>query len=146
MAWYSDEAWEHISDSNDKKVTARSARNKRGHTGKGGSVRMPSDSLTAKQLRSLHGEYKTYRLGSPMSWSEFSEMPNDLKKMYIKKLRTNYGVPDEELAVSMDIDYPTFANCIRHIGLSSKNIGKNREWYDTDEFGRFQTWWIVKEA
>lgn len=141
----SEEVIDYFEDCKDKKITGRSARNRRGRNGKSGAVRMPSDILTAKQMRSLNSEVTTYRLGSPMNWDEFKELPDDLKKMYVKDLRKKYNVPDEELAISMGIDYPTFANCIRHIGLGSKRIDENREWYDTDEFGRFRTWWIVKE-
>jgi hypothetical protein len=141
----SDEKFEFLSDCKEKKITAQSARNRRGMTGKGGKVRMPSDSLTKKQLNSLHGECKTYRLGSPMSWSEFSEMPDDLKKMYIKKLRTQYGVPDEELALAMDVGYSEFADCLRAIKLSPKVLGENRDWYATDDAGRFRAWWVLEE-
>lgn len=140
-----EERLDFFDDCKDKAFTARSARNRRGMTGKGGAVRMPSDSLTNKQRESLHGECKTYHLGKPMSWDTFKGMPNDLKKMYIQKLRKNYNVPDEELALSMDVGYSEFTDCLREIKLSPKVLDENRDWYGTDEAGRFRTWWIVEE-
>ena len=41
-----DEKYTYIQDVRDKKVTARSARSKRTHNGKGGSVKFPSDYMT----------------------------------------------------------------------------------------------------
>lgn len=43
-----DETYSYISDVKEKGITARSARNRRTHTGKGGKVRFPSDSLSKK--------------------------------------------------------------------------------------------------
>ena len=144
MPRFSDEAWEYIQDCKDKKITGGSARNKRGKTGKRGGMKTASDYMTKKQLRALDGEVKTYRMGSPMNWGEFSEMPDDLKKMYIKNLRKKFNVPDEELAMAMGIDIQKFADCLKTIDLSSCNSNA-RAWYDTDDHGRFQTWWIITE-
>lgn len=144
MTRFSDEAWEYIQDCKEKKFTSHSASNKRGHTGKRGGMKTASDYMTKKQLRALDGEVKTYRMGSPMNWEEFSMMPDDLKKMYIKKLRKKFNVPDEVLAMAMGVELDKFTDCLNTIELSSR-ISKDHEWYDTDDHGRFQTWWIVTE-
>lgn len=146
MAWMSDEQYELMQDTKEKSITARSARYTRGHCGKGGKVILPSDRLSAKELKKMNGECKTYRLGSPMSWTEFKDMPNDLKVMYIKKLRKKFNIPDEELAVAMGVDILEFQLCLHKLGLSSRHaIVNGCNWYDTDDHGRFQTWWIIKE-
>lgn len=140
MAWMSDEAYEYHEDTRDKKFTARSARNKRGHTGKGGAMKTASDYMTQKQLRALNGECTTYRLGAPMSWEEFSSMPDDLKVMYIKKVRKEYFVPDDALANAMGVDFDIFEHKIKSLKLSPR---KDEEWKNTDDCGRFMTWWVV---
>lgn len=144
MAWMSDEKYEYIEDVKDKAFTARSARNKKGHTGKGGAVRTASDFMTKKQLDALNGECKTYRLGAPMSWDEFSKMPDDLKAMYIKNLRKKFNVPDLELATAMGIGYIAFTECLKNIKVKPFETS-SRDWYDTDDHGRFVTWWKISE-
>lgn len=144
MPRFSDEAWDYIQDCKEKKALGNQVRYRRGRNGKGGGVKTASDYMTQKELRALDGEVKTYRLGSPMSWEEFNAMPDDLKKMYIKKLRKNFNVPDEMLATAMGVDIQKFADGMKSIKLSP-NKANGYEWYDTDEHGRFQTWWIISE-
>jgi hypothetical protein len=140
------EKYEFFEDCKEKAITARSARNRRARNGSGGGVKLPSDYLSEKQLNSLNGECKTYHLGAPMSWNEFSEMPNDLKAMYIKSLRKKFNVPDEELATVMGIDISVFAECLRTIKLKPLESA-SYVWYGTDDHGRFATWWTAsKEA
>jgi hypothetical protein len=141
-----DERSEFFQDLKEKHFTARSARNRRGHTGKGGGMKTASDFMTKSELKSLHGECKTYRLGAPMSWSKFSEMPDDLKVEYIKKLRTRFNVPDEHLAMAMGVDILEFQVCLHKLSVKPVHaIMGNHDWYDTDDHGRFQTWWIISE-
>lgn len=144
MAWMSDEKYEFIEDVKEKRFTARSARNKKGHTGKGGAMKTASDFMTKKQLNSLNGECKTYKLGAPMSWNVFSEMPDDLKVMYIKSLRKKFNVPDFELATAMDVDNQVFTECLNAIKVKPFRA-KDRSWWTTDDHGRFVTWWIISE-
>ena len=140
MAWMSDEAFDLKQENREKKITAGSARNRRGHTGKGGRVRLPSDNLTQKQWEAKNGECKTYRLGAPMDWDEFSAMPDDLKAMYVKNLRRKFSIPDEALATVMGVDISVFNECLRGLKLSVSP--SNPYWYGTDDHGRFATWWI----
>lgn len=151
MARFSDEAWEYIQDCKEKKILGHSARKKKVQSRRGG-MKTASDYMTSKELRALSSEVKTYRMGSPMKWDEFSEMPDDLKKMYIKNLRKKFNVPDEELAAAMGVDIQKFDKCLETIRLGRLNgltcsysnpDGYN--WYDTDDNGRFQTWWVVAE-
>lgn len=144
MARFSDEAWDYIQDCREKKIVSNSAGNRRGHTGKCGSMKTASDYMTKKQLRAMNSEVKTYRMGSPMCWEEFTEMPDDLKKMYIKNLRKKFNVPDDELAVAMGVELGVFTEGLKSIGLSPRN-SEGYDWYDTDDHGRFQTWWIISE-
>jgi hypothetical protein len=144
MARLSDEAWEYIQDCKEKKSIGGNARNKKVHSGRRGGMKTAADYMTQKELRAMDGEVQTYRLGSPMGWEEFSRMPDDLKKMYIKKLRDKFNVPDEALAAAIGIDIQKFAECLKSIKLSRLSC-TDRSWYDTDNNGRFQTWWVVSK-
>lgn len=55
MAWYSDEQYTMIQDSREKKSIAASAFKQRTHCGKCGGVRLPSDSMSKKELKVLYG-------------------------------------------------------------------------------------------
>ena len=145
MARISDEAWEYIQDCKEKKNIGNNARNKRVQSRKGGGMKTAADYMTKKELRTMNGEVQTYRLGSPMGWEEFSRMPDDLKKMYIKKLRDKFNVPDQALAANMGVDIQKFAECLKSIKLSP-NMAEDRIWFGTDDNGRFQTWWVISEC
>ena len=144
MARFSDEAYDYYEDCRDKKITTNSARSRRGHTGKRGGMKTAADYMTKKELRALNSEVVTYRMGSPMNWSEFSTMPDDLKKMYIKNLRKKFNVPDDILATSMGVELADFAKCLKTIKLSQCSSDAV-DWCNTDDCGRFQTWWIISE-
>ena len=146
MSWMSDERYELMQDTKEKAHTARSSKNRRGHCGKGGSVSLPSDRLTKKQMQALNGECKSYHLGRPMSWDDFCKMPDDLKALYVKKLRKNFNLPDEEFAVAMGIDIQIVIDVIKTlgVGLRSNTTGIDN-WYDTEDRNKFQDWWIISE-
>lgn len=131
--------YEFLLDCHEKAITARSARNRKRYPGKKGPVKLPSDYMSEKELEALNGECKTYRLGAPMSWDEFSKMPDDLKAMYIKSLRKKFNVPDRELAMAMDVDVLKFMDCLNTIKLKSSNTDIN-QWYKTKDCSRFIFW------
>lgn len=137
MAWMSDEQYELMQDTRDKKITARSAHNKRTHCGKGGAVRFPSDNLTKKEREAMNGECKSYRMNDPMSWNEFKELPDDLKVCYIKALRQKYNVPDRCLAEMFGIGNNAVYHMFKKLGLG-KGAGKGAH-HDWDKEG-FLAW------
>lgn len=133
-----DETYAFISDVKEKNSTARSARHKRTHCGKGGRVRLPSDNLSKKELQKMNGEVKRYRLNSPMDWKEFKSMPDDLKITYINLLRKKFGVPDCWVGEMLGVDKSKMSTEIKRIGLGHGiKHGGNRSW---DKEG-FLGWW-----
>ena len=143
MAKMSEEIYELLQENREKKVTAQSAKNKRGHTGRRGAVTLPSDNLTQKQWEAKNGECITYRLGTPMMWSEFKVMPNDLKIEYVKKLRQRYNVPDSYLAEAMGAPESTFRKCISDLNLGRGRAASaaSRGWFDSEYCDRFVNFW-----
>lgn len=140
MAWMSDEKYTYVQDCKEKKITARSARHARTHCGKRGSVKLPSDFKTKKELKAMNGECKSYRMNEPMSWEEFKQLPDDLKVTYIKGLRERFSVPNNILAECMGVHPTTFSKYMTCYGL---NIGKSasgasKQW---DRRVEFETWW-----
>ena len=48
--------------------------------------------ITNEEIRSKHGDVRTYNMGGLMSYSEFTEMPNDLKVAYVNRLCDDYDI------------------------------------------------------
>ena len=101
-----------------KKNVARSARNKRTHTGKGGRVRLPHDNLTKKELEKMNGECKVYRLNEPMTWKEFKAMPDEHKVSYIKLIREKFNASTEVIAKMFGVTRQSVGNIVRALGIS----------------------------
>lgn len=130
-----DEKYVYTQDVRDKKITARSARSKRTHNGKGGGVRLPSDNMTQKELKAMNGPVKSFPLNSPMKWDEFMKMPDDIKIMYIKALKSKWNVPNGELAKMFGCVQSTVFRVFKPLGLTEGAEGrkKSRKW-DKDGF------------
>jgi hypothetical protein len=119
-----------VQDVIDKKQTARSARYKRTHTGKGGRAKLPSDYMTKKELAAMSGECKTYRMNAPMKWWEFKAMPDELKIAYIKAIREKYGASDTAISEMFSVSKSTLSHVLKRIGLEGgkkKSIAYDKE-------------------
>lgn len=129
-----DEEYVFREDSRDKAITARSARKRRTHNGKGGRVKFPSDHLTKKELKAMNGEVKSWRLNDPMKWEEFKELPDDLKVGYIKALRQRFNCPERKIAEMFGLHPVTWSNHAKTLGLAvgGRTRGKDTKW---DEAG-----------
>lgn len=123
-----DERYVFVSDVKERKSAARSARNRRTHNGKGGRAILPHDHMTRKEWESMNGEVKTYKLNEPMSYAEFKAMPDDIKKTYIKVLRSRFGVPDKYIAEMMGAGKSTMAYCLSKLGISNGNTNSKLPW------------------
>lgn len=133
-----DEKFVFISDSKEKKNIARSAYKKRTHCGKGGNVRFPSDNLSKKELKKMSGEVMTYRLNDPMKWAEFKEMPDDLKRDYIKLIRQKFNATGRAIAEMMGVSQFTVSHEFGRLGIQEGkgHRGKCTQW---DKAG-FELW------
>ena len=123
-----DETYSFISDVKDRESTARSARNRRTHTGKGGKVRLPSDNLSKKELMKMSGECKSYRLNDPMAWKEFKSMPDDLKITYIKLLRNKFNPPVTHIAKMMGVIECCVRSVLKKLNLTEGHRSGKTEW------------------
>jgi hypothetical protein len=119
--------------SREQKNIARSARNRRTHTGKSGRVKFPYDYMTKKELKAMNGEVKSYRLNEPMTWKEFKELPDDIKVTYIKLLREKWGVPDTHIAEMMGIGKCSISQEMTRLNLNGGRKARDYKW-DTEGF------------
>jgi len=54
-------------------------------------VTLPSDALLPWELARRSGPCRTYRLGRPMILAEFEQLPVDLRRLFLKRLREQGG-------------------------------------------------------
>jgi hypothetical protein len=147
MAWMSDEQYELMQDTRDKKITARSARKTRSHCGKSGSVKFPSDYLTKKERDAMNGEVKSYRMNDPMTWEEFKELPDDLKVCYIKAIRQKYNAPDSAIAEMFGASKSMLCTMLKKLGCcTGQRLGKGSRAWDEDGFMHWRTGGAVVET
>lgn len=124
MRTVTDEKYVFVSDVIDKKRTARGSHNKRTHCGRGGSVRLPSDNMTRKELNKMNGDVKSYRMNDPMTWEEFKSMPDDLRITYIKLLREKFHVSDTKIGEMLGVAQRTISSEISRLGIG---LGKRHK-------------------
>ena len=138
MAWMSDEQYLLMQDTRDKKITARSARHTKTHCGKSGPVKFPSDFKTKKEIKAMSGECKTYRMNEPISWDEFKELPDDLKKQYVTSIREKFDTPDSAIADMFGKNISVVSKYFKCLGLAStRSRGCKRQW-DRDGFNSWR--------
>lgn len=125
----SDIEYEFTRDIIDKKVTARSARSTRTHNGKRGAVKFPSDYKTKKEIKAMSGKVITYpSLKKPMSWDEFKNLPNDLKKEYITFIRDEFGAPDKYIAEFFGVSTNTLSTYFVDLKLNKGKGSGGAKW------------------
>lgn len=125
-------------DVREKKVIAHSAAKKRTHTGKSGKVTFPHDNLSGKELKSMNGEIKSYNINNPMRWAEFKRLPDDLKIMYIKRLREKWDVYDTTIFEMFGIAQQTGSKEFRRLGLGCGKASSGKRHPDTDSWYKWR--------
>ena len=102
-----------------KRIAAGSRHMRRGSRSK--RCFLPSDNLTPAQLKRRNGPVSTYKLGAPMRWDDFKEMPADLQKQYLTYLVETYGATNEMLG-DMFYVHPTYVGAMKKaLGVVSHN-------------------------
>lgn len=129
-----DETYLFISDVKNKGHTARSARSKRTHCGKGGRVRLPSDNLSKKELEQMNGECKSYRLNEPMAWKEFKAMPDDIKVTYIKLIRQKFNPPVTQISKMMGVTEACVRTELKRLNLTDGKKRSGKLLWDKEGF------------
>lgn len=129
-----DVRYDFFEDCKDKKITARSARNKKTHTGKGGRVRLPSDHLTKKEREAMNGECKRYRMNDPITWDEFKYWPKEHQETYIKLLRKKFNVPLSNICEMMGIHRGSLSAYVKHNKLNVGDVPRGHYEWDQEGF------------
>lgn len=92
-----DAQWLFQQDAKEKKITARSARNKKRHTG----CKLPTDYRSKKEIREMNGEVMTMNVNKRMTYGYFKMLSKDLQTEYLSALVDRYCVTTEKVAKMM---------------------------------------------
>lgn len=112
----------------EKKRTARGSFNRLSHAGKGGRVKMPSDYMTKKERDKMNGEVQSYNLNSPMKWTQFKQMPDDIKREYINSIVEKFDPQQIAIAEMLGVSTRTISNlCREQLGISFERGGAHGE-------------------
>lgn len=102
-----------------KKNIARSATKKKCGS-KSKKCSLPSDSLTKKQWNERCGDIMSYRIGAPMTWKEFCNLPKDIKEEYANNLVMNYSANANDLARMFGVSTATIFRLVKNESLNIK--------------------------
>lgn len=102
----SDEEYILLQDNRKKKSAGRGAYHKKGGSRSKG-CRLPSDKLTAAQLKKLNGEEITVKVLQRIPWPVFKKMPRDAQRIYITELHDKYEARQKDLAEMMGVNNGT---------------------------------------
>ena len=96
-------------DIKEKKQAGRGYYHKKNGS-KSKKCRLPSDSLSKKEIEKMNGECKVYNLNKPMSYSNFCAMPVDLRIKYLEMLRDKFGANQTEISKMMGVAVTTLSS------------------------------------
>ena len=77
-------------------------------------VHLPSDGVDPARLS---GPCRVYRLGRPMDLAELNEMPRELQKLYLQRLRQHGGTVDTAAAM-LGLSPAALSKQLRSLGVA----------------------------
>ena len=90
----------------------------------GGSVvRLPSDNYTRKEIQSMSSDVTTFNMNAPMVFDEFKNMPDDLKREYITKIRDRFHVKTPDIAEMMGTSHRKLQLYLKDLGIADTRGG-----------------------
>lgn len=84
---------------------------------------LPSDYLTRSQKKKLNGEVKVYKMNSPMTWSEFKNMPVEHQEAYLAGLVNKYGVSYAQLGSMFGCTNTCVNTWVKKHNFTSVHVG-----------------------
>lgn len=114
-------------DAREKKAAGRGIYHKRSGS-KSTYVGLPSDHLTAAQMKRRNGPVSTFNLNKRLTYAEFKDLPADLASEYLNRLHGTYNVGLEDMAESMGTTKPAIIAYLRKYNIShpSKKSGPRK--------------------
>ena len=120
-----------------KKIAASAKHIKRGSKSK--RCTLPSDNLTAAQLRKRNGEIKNMDLTKPTSFKDFKTWPIDLQKEYLTRYIKEFGCSINDLSMIFNVSPPTLRNYLKKIEFDNSVFSRGKHMSKANRM-RFHQW------
>lgn len=95
---------------------------------------LPSDNLTAAQLKRRNSPVYTYNISKCLSFNEFKRLPDDLQRQYLSTLTTTYRVPLKTIAEAMGCAKSSMSRYAEQVGFRAmrglKAPTPDDKWFD----------------
>lgn len=95
---------------------------------------LPSDNLTAAQLKRRNSPVYTYNISKCLSFNEFKHLPDDLQRQYLSTLTTTYRVPLKTIAEAMGCAKSSMSRYAEQVGFRAmrglKAPTPDDKWFD----------------
>lgn len=82
-------------------------------------VKLPSDELPMEEVRAMNSGVKVYNLNKPMDWATFKELPEDLLKEYLNKIRQRFHPTDANIADMLGVSPGTLSMLLKKYKLNA---------------------------
>lgn len=102
---------------------------------------LPSDLLTAGQIKKLHGEVKSVKMTEPITWEEWKALPTDLATEYLNTTLEKHHVGIPSMAKMWNITEWQLYNYCRKNDIRYKKLVGRPSQSDLEQF----EWWYQKD-
>ena len=82
-------------------------------------VKLPSDELPMEEVRAMNSKVTTYNLNKPMDWATFKELPEDLLKEYLNKIRQRFHPTDANIADMLGVSPGSLSMLLKKYKLNA---------------------------
>ena len=119
-----DEEYIFRQDVREKAVTARSSHNRKGSCRR---CSFSTDKMTRREWEKMNGPISTVQLGQPMTWEEFSGMPESLRRQYIQDILAHYDVGPNAIGRMLGVSGPYCGKRLRELGFTFSTRASAKE-------------------
>ena len=115
-----------FNDTNRERAIVKRSASKKKNGSKSKKCSLPSDKLSRKEIASMNGPVKSWKMTEFYTWDEFKSMPKDIQAEYLNYLIKQYGVGTRTISsVLFEKSASNLGNYIKNSGLEKQihNVG-----------------------
>lgn len=127
------ERQDYYEDQKERNHTARSARQRTGGKKK---YLLPSDRMSASELKKMNGEITVYTMKEPISWIKFKSYPKDIQKEYIQWFVDEFGASRRVFVSMFQVSAAPVYNYFKERGYLDMLVKQMTE----DNTAKFDEW------
>lgn len=117
----------------------QAARHTKGHGGGVSACDLPSDFMSAEEIRKLSGEVKTVKLRPGMKWAEFCAMSETMQRAYLDAMM-EHGAHSSHLAQMFGVTPGTVGFRMDALGYPKNGKGRSSQAKFREDDVRWRAW------